>query len=82
MSFQELRRRRWNQDWDDVHLQWVVFEAGACSCVGSYVKWHSVIHCFLDTEWKSELINSRNFDKEIGHQNPRYSETLMIILLY
>uniref|UniRef100_A0A3B3BDT1 Transmembrane protein 43 n=1 Tax=Oryzias melastigma TaxID=30732 RepID=A0A3B3BDT1_ORYME len=25
-----------------------------------------------NTEWKSELINSRNFDKEIGHQNPRY----------
>nr|XP_020498026.1 transmembrane protein 43 [Labrus bergylta] len=23
-----------------------------------------------NTEWKSELINSRNFDKEIGHQNP------------
>ncbi|XP_008318057.1 transmembrane protein 43 [Cynoglossus semilaevis] len=22
------------------------------------------------TEWKSELVNSRNFDKEIGHQNP------------
>uniref|UniRef100_A0A7N8WQW5 Transmembrane protein 43 n=1 Tax=Mastacembelus armatus TaxID=205130 RepID=A0A7N8WQW5_9TELE len=28
-----------------------------------------------NTEWKSELINSRNFDKEIGHQNPRYSIT-------
>lgn len=28
----------------------------------------------LDTEWKSELINSRHFDKEIGHQNPRYSD--------
>uniref|UniRef100_A0A8D3C5D1 Transmembrane protein 43 n=1 Tax=Scophthalmus maximus TaxID=52904 RepID=A0A8D3C5D1_SCOMX len=25
-----------------------------------------------NTEWKSELVNSRNFDKEIGHQNPRY----------
>lgn len=23
-----------------------------------------------NTEWKSELVNSRNFDKEIGHQNP------------
>uniref|UniRef100_A0A8C6L677 Transmembrane protein 43 n=1 Tax=Nothobranchius furzeri TaxID=105023 RepID=A0A8C6L677_NOTFU len=23
-----------------------------------------------NTEWKSELINSRNFDKELGHQNP------------
>lgn len=23
-----------------------------------------------NTEWKSELINSRNFDEEIGHQNP------------
>lgn len=23
-----------------------------------------------NTEWKAELINSRNFDKEIGHQNP------------
>lgn len=23
-----------------------------------------------NTEWKSELINSRHFDKEIGHQNP------------
>ncbi|XP_029989226.1 transmembrane protein 43 [Sphaeramia orbicularis] len=23
-----------------------------------------------NTEWKSDLINSRNFDKEIGHQNP------------
>uniref|UniRef100_A0A3Q3BIY3 Transmembrane protein 43 n=1 Tax=Kryptolebias marmoratus TaxID=37003 RepID=A0A3Q3BIY3_KRYMA len=23
-----------------------------------------------NTEWKSELISSRNFDKEIGHQNP------------
>ncbi|CAL8337108.1 unnamed protein product [Lota lota] len=23
-----------------------------------------------NTEWKSELINSRNFDKEIGHENP------------
>ncbi|XP_078802946.1 transmembrane protein 43 isoform X2 [Oryzias latipes] len=23
-----------------------------------------------NTEWKSELINSRNFDQEIGHQNP------------
>ncbi|XP_077582541.1 transmembrane protein 43 [Stigmatopora nigra] len=23
-----------------------------------------------NTEWKSELINSRSFDKEIGHQNP------------
>lgn len=24
-----------------------------------------------NTEWKLELVNSRNFDKEIGHQNPR-----------
>lgn len=23
-----------------------------------------------NTEWKSELVNSRNFDQEIGHQNP------------
>lgn len=23
-----------------------------------------------NTEWKSEVVNSRNFDKEIGHQNP------------
>ncbi|XP_072238250.1 transmembrane protein 43 isoform X1 [Leuresthes tenuis] len=23
-----------------------------------------------NTEWKSELVNSRNFDREIGHQNP------------
>ncbi|XP_054472472.1 transmembrane protein 43 [Anoplopoma fimbria] len=23
-----------------------------------------------NTEWKSELVNSRHFDKEIGHQNP------------
>ncbi|XP_037346603.1 transmembrane protein 43 [Pungitius pungitius] len=23
-----------------------------------------------NTEWKSELVNSRNFDEEIGHQNP------------
>uniref|UniRef100_A0A3Q3R640 Transmembrane protein 43 n=1 Tax=Monopterus albus TaxID=43700 RepID=A0A3Q3R640_MONAL len=23
-----------------------------------------------NTEWKLELVNSRNFDKEIGHQNP------------
>ncbi|XP_053724007.1 transmembrane protein 43-like [Synchiropus splendidus] len=23
-----------------------------------------------NTEWKSELVNSRNFDKEIGHENP------------
>ncbi|KAM6927221.1 transmembrane protein 43 [Xenentodon cancila] len=23
-----------------------------------------------NTEWKSELVNSRNFDNEIGHQNP------------
>ncbi|XP_051932641.1 transmembrane protein 43 isoform X1 [Hippocampus zosterae] len=23
-----------------------------------------------NTEWKAELINSRNFDREIGHQNP------------
>uniref|UniRef100_A0A8C2ZDZ6 Transmembrane protein 43 n=1 Tax=Cyclopterus lumpus TaxID=8103 RepID=A0A8C2ZDZ6_CYCLU len=23
-----------------------------------------------NTEWKSEMVNSRNFDKEIGHQNP------------
>lgn len=36
----------------------------------------------LDTEWKSDLINSRNFDKEIGHQNPRYSDSLEIMLLY
>lgn len=35
----------------------------------------------LDTEWKSELVNSRNFDKEIGHQNPRYSSTCRMILL-
>lgn len=27
----------------------------------------------LDTEWKSDLINSRHFDEEIGHQNPRCS---------
>uniref|UniRef100_A0A3Q1J8C0 Transmembrane protein 43 n=1 Tax=Anabas testudineus TaxID=64144 RepID=A0A3Q1J8C0_ANATE len=33
-----------------------------------------------NTEWKSELINSRNFDKEIGHQNPRYSSTCKMIL--
>lgn len=24
-----------------------------------------------DTEWRSEIINSRNFDREIGHKNPR-----------
>ncbi|KAF4789444.1 Transmembrane protein [Turdus rufiventris] len=23
-----------------------------------------------DTEWKSEVVNSRNFDREIGHKNP------------
>lgn len=35
--------------------------------------------CFpLDTEWKSELINSRHFDKEIGHQNPRYADNLFL----
>lgn len=35
---------------------------------------HEAILCDLsvDTEWKSELVNSRNFDQEIGHQNPRY----------
>lgn len=32
----------------------------------------SFVYFPLDTEWKSELINSRHFDKEIGHQNPRY----------
>lgn len=35
------------------------------------VEWIVLICIPLDTEWKSELINSRNFDKEIGHQNPR-----------
>lgn len=24
-----------------------------------------------DTEWRSEIVNSRNFDREIGHKNPR-----------
>lgn len=24
-----------------------------------------------DPEWRSEIINSRNFDREIGHKNPR-----------
>lgn len=24
-----------------------------------------------DTEWRSEVVNSRNFDREIGHKNPR-----------
>lgn len=33
----------------------------------------------LDTEWRSDLINSRHFDKEIGHQNPRCS--VIVILL-
>lgn len=45
---------------------------------------HACMNCFRcdafssDTEWKSELINSRNFDKEIGHQNPRYSHVFIL----
>lgn len=23
-----------------------------------------------NTEWRSEIVNSRNFDREIGHKNP------------
>lgn len=40
--------------------------------------WVAVIALFstfvsfsLDTEWKPEVVNSRNFDREIGHKNPR-----------
>uniref|UniRef100_A0A8C4MG46 Transmembrane protein 43 n=1 Tax=Equus asinus TaxID=9793 RepID=A0A8C4MG46_EQUAS len=25
---------------------------------------------WADTEWRSEIVNSRNFDREIGHKNP------------
>ncbi|XP_025763084.1 transmembrane protein 43 isoform X3 [Oreochromis niloticus] len=34
-----------------------------------------------NTEWKSELVNSRNFDKEIGHQNPSAMavESVMVV---
>lgn len=51
-----------------------------CTCCETDVK-----HCdsfSSDTEWKSELVNSRNFDKEIGHQNPRYCSTFETILLW
>uniref|UniRef100_A0AAX7SKF5 Transmembrane protein 43 n=1 Tax=Astatotilapia calliptera TaxID=8154 RepID=A0AAX7SKF5_ASTCA len=34
-----------------------------------------------NTEWKPELVNSRNFDKEIGHQNPSAMavESVMVV---
>uniref|UniRef100_A0A3Q2XLI8 Transmembrane protein 43 n=1 Tax=Hippocampus comes TaxID=109280 RepID=A0A3Q2XLI8_HIPCM len=36
-----------------------------------WVEYQESNHFFsIDTEWKAELINSRNFDREIGHQNP------------
>ncbi|XP_077849653.1 transmembrane protein 43 isoform X4 [Macaca mulatta] len=27
-------------------------------------------YSYTDTEWRSEIINSKNFDREIGHKNP------------
>lgn len=56
-----------------------LFFCTVCNLVGNNAMWSAwlwlisfYLFCFLDTEWKSELVNSRNFDKEIGHQNPRY----------
>lgn len=50
-------------------------------CAVHLCLWGNVIFSFSDTEWKSELVNSRNFDKEIGHQNPRYFKGCKMILL-
>lgn len=52
----------------------VVSHFGGCAVMTLYKGFFWCICIPSDTEWKSELINSRNFDKEIGHQNPRYAD--------
>lgn len=44
----------------------------SCNYFGAWCELKQCDSFSLDTEWKSELINSRHFDKEIGHQNPGY----------
>ncbi|KAM9408528.1 transmembrane protein 43 [Pholidichthys leucotaenia] len=48
--------------------QWVEYSESRDYKEGSETKTETTYT--YNTEWKSELVNSRNFDKEIGHQNP------------
>ncbi|XP_056130210.1 transmembrane protein 43 isoform X2 [Lampris incognitus] len=48
--------------------QWVEYQESKDYQEGGETKTETTYT--YNTEWKSELINSRNFDKEIGHTNP------------
>ncbi|KAK5872456.1 hypothetical protein PBY51_013159 [Eleginops maclovinus] len=48
--------------------QWVEYQESKDYQEGGETKSETTYN--YNTEWKSELVNSRHFDKEIGHQNP------------
>ncbi|XP_064422413.1 transmembrane protein 43 [Latimeria chalumnae] len=48
--------------------QWVEYEDSKDYEEGGEVKRETTYS--YSTEWKSEVVNSRHFDREIGHQNP------------
>ena len=34
------------------------------------------------TEWRTDLVRSRNFDEEVGHRNPSLVYQCLILLLF
>lgn len=80
--FQRLPRKWRNQNRDHLQLPWAFHFSTSVILIWYLLHFFILFQCkslrlffffflSLDTEWKSELVNSRNFDKEIGHQNPR-----------
>lgn len=57
----KLKRQVEMYQWVEYHDSKDVVEDGETKTETTYT---------YNTEWKSEIINSRNFDKEIGHINP------------